>query len=190
MQAVFVDFQESAVGFLRVDSVADNHGVEFDEPRLSGCMTMEKFMRSIINVIKAAFRASLSGPGLLGWLVALVKPIVKALNMAGDIDLLANYFGAAGRFLETGWGTLTSVALGAVIIGYAVNRNMRRAVKDESHQISILELLSEAAAKGWVFNRDTLQTFMLALRQSASEGNIVIWGVLNGDPASAALAPG
>src|ERR1700730_11206703 len=112
-------------------------------------------MLQIINIIKAAFRASLSGPGLLGWLVALVKPIAKAMNMASDIDLLANYFGASGRFLETGWGTLMSVVLGAVIIGYAIYRNMRRAAKDESHRISILELLSRAAAKGWVFNRDT-----------------------------------
>jgi hypothetical protein len=104
-------------------------------------------MRSIINIIKAAFRASLSGPGLLGWLVALVKPIAKALNMASDIDLLANYFGSAGKFLETGWGTLTSVILGAVIIGYAVYLNMRHAAKDESHRISILELLSKASNK-------------------------------------------
>jgi hypothetical protein len=144
-------------------------------------------MRSIINVIKVAFRASLSGPGLLGWLVALVKPIAKVLNMASDIDLLANYFGATGKFLETGWGTLTSIVLGAVIIGYAVYRNMRRAAKDESHRISILELLSEATAKGWVFNRDTLQIFMQSLRQAVSEGSIVIWGILkNGrDPISA-----
>ena len=44
-----------------------------------------------------------------------------------------------------------------------------------------------AEAKGWVFNRDTLQEFALALRQVASEGNVVIWGILkNGrDPISA-----
>src|ERR1700730_14246334 len=82
-------------------------------------------MLQIINIIKAAFRASFSGPGLLGWLVSLVKPIAKALNMASDIDLLATYFGATGRFLETGWGTLTSGVLGAVIIGYAIYRNMQ-----------------------------------------------------------------
>jgi hypothetical protein len=45
-------------------------------------------------------------------------------------------------------------------------------------RISLLTLLSEAAAKGWVFNRDTLQTFMQALRQAASEGSVIIWGVL------------
>ena len=79
-------------------------------------------MRSIIKLIAAALRASLTGPGLLGWLVALIKPIAKILSMAGDVDLLANYFGVTGRFLETGWGTLTSVVLGAVIIGYAIHR--------------------------------------------------------------------
>jgi hypothetical protein len=54
-------------------------------------------------------------------------------------------------------------------------------------RISLLDLLSEAAAKGWVFNRDTLQTFTQALRQSASDGSVVIWGILkNGrDPISA-----
>src|ERR1700730_8191400 len=82
-------------------------------------------MRSIFRLIAAALRASLTGPGLLGWLVALIKPIAKVLSMAGDIDLLANYFGVAGRFLETGWGTLTSVVLGAVIIGYAIHRKMQ-----------------------------------------------------------------
>jgi hypothetical protein len=42
------------------------------------------------------------------------------LNVVGDVDLLANYFGAAGRFLETGW-----TVLGAVIIGYAIYRKMQ-----------------------------------------------------------------
>jgi hypothetical protein len=82
-------------------------------------------MRSIIKVIKAAFLASLRGPGLLGWLVALIKPIAKGLSMAGDIDLLANYFGAVGKFLDTGWGTLASFALGAIIIGYAIHRRIQ-----------------------------------------------------------------
>jgi hypothetical protein len=82
-------------------------------------------MRSIIKITKAALRASLTGPGLLGWLIALIKPIVKVLNMVGDIDLLANYFGAAGRFLETGWGTLSSIVLGTVIIGYAIHRRIQ-----------------------------------------------------------------
>jgi len=44
-------------------------------------------------------------------------------------------------------------------------------------QISLLTLISEATAKGWSFNRDTLQTFMQALRQAASEGRIIIWGI-------------
>jgi hypothetical protein len=82
-------------------------------------------MRSTIKVIKAALRASLTGPGLLGWLIALIKPIAKVLSMASDVDLLANYFGAVGRFLQTGWGTLASIVLGTVIIGYAIHRRIQ-----------------------------------------------------------------
>lgn len=79
-------------------------------------------MRSIIKDIKAALRASIKGVGWLGWLIALSKPIAKVMSVVGDIDLLANYLGPVGRFLETGWGTLTSIVLGAVIIGYAILR--------------------------------------------------------------------
>jgi hypothetical protein len=50
---------------------------------------------------------------------------------------------------------------------------------DQKQRISFLDLLQKAEAKGWVSNRDTLQKFALALRQAASEGNVVIWGILN-----------
>ena len=67
-------------------------------------------------------RDSLSGPGFLGWALFLYKPLNSALAVAGGADLLSNYGGAAGRFLDTGWGTLVSLALGAIIIGYALQR--------------------------------------------------------------------
>jgi hypothetical protein len=51
-------------------------------------------------------------------------------------------------------------------------------------RISLLELLSEAAAKGWSFHRDTLQAFTQVLRQAASEGHVVIWGILRVGPES------
>jgi hypothetical protein len=54
-------------------------------------------------------------------------------------------------------------------------------------RISFLDLLQKATAKGWVFNRDTLQAFAHVLRQAASEGNVIIWGILKDgrDPKSA-----
>jgi hypothetical protein len=54
-------------------------------------------------------------------------------------------------------------------------------------RISFLDLLQRAKTKGWVFNRDTLQEFALALRQAASEESVVIWGILKKgrDPISA-----
>jgi hypothetical protein len=40
--------------------------------------------------------------------------------MLGEVDLFETYGGAAGKFLNTGWGTLFSFILGASIIGYAI----------------------------------------------------------------------
>jgi hypothetical protein len=68
-------------------------------------------------------RESISGPGLIGWIVELIRPIMAGLGALRDVDLLHNYFGAIGRFLETGWGTLVSVAVGAIIIGSAIHRS-------------------------------------------------------------------
>jgi len=68
----------------------------------------------------ATVRAAFSWIGWVGWLTVLIKPLNAGLSMAGDVDLLANYFGPIGKFLDTGWGTSTSIVAGAAIIGYAI----------------------------------------------------------------------
>jgi hypothetical protein len=75
---------------------------------------------SIKTIVKDAF----SGIGLFGWIVILAKPVNAGLAMLSDFDLFKNYGGVAGQFLETGWGTLTSVTLGALIVGYAIYRRI------------------------------------------------------------------
>lgn len=70
--------------------------------------------------IKEYAKASFSGAGPIGWLVWLFKPIARGLNMLGDVDLLGNYLGGAGKFLASGWGTLACVVVGAVIVGSAI----------------------------------------------------------------------
>jgi hypothetical protein len=45
-------------------------------------------------------------------------------------------------------------------------------------RISLLDLLSDATTRGWVFdNRDPLHEFTHGLQQAASEGSVVIWGI-------------
>lgn len=56
----------------------------------------------------------------------LIKPIRWVLEMAGVADLLNIHMPAIGNYLDTGWGTLTSVAVGALIISSAIFFHERR----------------------------------------------------------------
>lgn len=56
-----------------------------------------------------------------------IKPIRWLLEMAGVADILNTYMPDIGNYLDTGWGTLTSVAVGALIIGSAIFFHERRA---------------------------------------------------------------
>ncbi len=83
-------------------------------------MGMSKESISIKTLIKDAF----SGIGPLGWLFLLLKPANKGVEMLGEIDLFETYGGSIGRFLDTGWGTLTSIIIGTLIIGYAIYKRI------------------------------------------------------------------
>jgi hypothetical protein len=76
--------------------------------------------------IKTILKDAFSGFGPLGWLLIFAKPLNSGVTILGDFDLLKNYGGALGRFLDTGWGTLTSIVLGALIVGYAIYKRLTR----------------------------------------------------------------
>jgi hypothetical protein len=45
-------------------------------------------------------------------------------------------------------------------------------------RISLLDLLSDATTREWVFdNREPLHEFTHGLQQAASEGSVAIWGI-------------
>jgi hypothetical protein len=75
--------------------------------------------------IKQVFLASISGVGAIGWMVWLLILFMRLLSVLGDIDLLHNYLGSVGSFLETGWGTLISIVVGAIIVGSAIHHGIR-----------------------------------------------------------------
>jgi hypothetical protein len=72
--------------------------------------------------IKTLIKDSFTWPGWVGWVLTLLKPLDKGLSMLGDVDLLANYGGVIGRFLDTGTGYFVSILFGGGIIGYAIYR--------------------------------------------------------------------
>jgi len=74
--------------------------------------------------IKELAKDAFSGVGPLGWLFLLLKPANKGIEMLGEVDLFESYGGYVGRFLETGWGTLVSIFIGAAIIGYAIYKRI------------------------------------------------------------------
>ncbi len=109
----------------------------------------------------------------------------------GLLAALANWSETVSPFWKVmsglAGGTLTLVTINVVwslINKWRSSRHKGLTVKParsdavgHGRRISLLELLSKATEKGWIFNRETLQTFMQAFRQAASEERVVIWGI-------------
>jgi hypothetical protein len=64
--------------------------------------------------------------GLLGSVITFAKPLIWIIDRLSEIDFLATHSGAFGRFLNTGWGTLASVGVGATIIGFSIFQGLRQ----------------------------------------------------------------
>jgi hypothetical protein len=73
-------------------------------------------MRRALNISAAVAGAA----------IAFSKPIFKIIDRLSEMDFLATYAGPVGRFLETGWGTLSSIAVGAAIIGFSIYQGLRQ----------------------------------------------------------------
>ena len=76
---------------------------------------------------------------LFGWAFALIKPILWLVGVMGDVDFIAANIKEIGDFFETGWGTLTTVGLGALIIGSAVIRASRESPSVSSDQVEVVQ---------------------------------------------------
>jgi hypothetical protein len=85
----------------------------------SGVMVVLRMAKEPFS-IKILIKDAFSGVGPLGWLIALLKPANKGIEMLGEVDLFKTYGGSLGQFFDTGLGTAASIIIGAVIIGYAI----------------------------------------------------------------------
>jgi hypothetical protein len=63
---------------------------------------------------------------LLGSVITFAKPLIWIIDRLSEIDFLTIHSGAFGRFLDTGWGTLASVGVGATIIGVSIFQGLRQ----------------------------------------------------------------
>jgi hypothetical protein len=80
--------------------------------------------RRIVTILQ--MRRSLQiAAAVVGAAITFSKPIIKLIDRLSEMDFLATYAGAVGRFLETGWGTLTSVCIGTAIIGFSIYHGLK-----------------------------------------------------------------
>jgi hypothetical protein len=90
-----------------------------------------------------------SPAGIVGWVVALAKPIRSAVDWLSDMDFVSSNMAAIGAFLNTGWGTLASVCAGALILGHAIQRSLHAApVQETGSAISDLQREKKLPLKG------------------------------------------
>ncbi len=76
------------------------------------------------QTVKTIASRVVSGTGLIGLAIALWKPVYRSIDMLHNIDFIRSSWDSVGTFLDTGWGTLTSVTVGTVIIGYSILRGL------------------------------------------------------------------
>src|SRR5439155_866780 len=67
-----------------------------------------------------------------GHALSLWWPLYRVLDMLGNVDFVRSncdsigaLLASAGWFLDSGWGTLTSVIIGVTMLGYSINRGLR-----------------------------------------------------------------
>jgi|SRR5271166_239378 len=95
----------------------------------------EQRLPSFRSRLGAYFRDSISSwSGFAGWILVLARPANWALTVLGDIDILSNYGGSIGRFLNTGVGTAAIVMIGASIIGLAIYNREKAILSSRAQQ--------------------------------------------------------
>ena len=77
-------------------------------------------MMKIVQKLRASFTSPI---GLVGYVVGLQSLFIRLIRWLGDMDFIASYWRPIGTFLDTGWGTLASVVVGAIIVAIAIFRS-------------------------------------------------------------------
>src|SRR5437667_12458632 len=72
------------------------------------------------RIIRSLLVAMVAPPGLIGWAILLIRPILHLIDRFSEMDFVATYWPVVRTFLDTGHGTLVSIAIGASIIGYSI----------------------------------------------------------------------
>lgn len=96
--------------------------------------------------------------------------------MLGDYDIFNNYGGPIGKFLETGWGTFTSFATGAAIVGSAILRRPHTQTKADVPSFTD-EPVFCSLEKAFTLSGESDETqFLTKLTRLCGLGKVVVFG--------------
>jgi len=56
----------------------------------------------------------------VGTVITLTKPVIWLIDKVGEVDVVRDHLGEIGPFLNSGWGTLTTVLSGCALIAWAI----------------------------------------------------------------------
>jgi hypothetical protein len=84
--------------------------------------------------------------GTVGVLIALARPLVWIIDRIGEVDVVHTHLGEVGLFLDSGWGTLTTVLGGCGLIAWSIHFAL---TKREAHTYSGPINTYVAAAPGY-----------------------------------------
>src|SRR4051794_37863717 len=94
-------------------------------------------MWGISKLLRFLWDGITSPLGFFGVAISLIKPTLWLVGRLSDMDFVSTHLKEIGAFLETGWGTLTSVATGAAIIASAIHRAASRNEENDGPPVPI-----------------------------------------------------
>jgi hypothetical protein len=123
---------------------------------------------------KAIFKATISGAAPIGLLLTVSKPIYRAIDMLGNMQFVSDSWPSIKAFFDSGTGTLTSVVLGATIVGYSILQGLRQQpITEPVAPKTVQPLLKQKSVYAGSSSHGTLPTF--SAKFAASGGPLTIY---------------
>jgi len=92
--------------------------------------------------LKRFFKALTSPQALIGWAIAFSPKVWRIIEVAGDMDFIAQNADKIGGFLQTGTGTLFTVFIGIMLVGHAAYKNVSESQEPLPTETPITQLIS------------------------------------------------
>ena len=91
----------------------------------------------------------ISPQALIGWVILLIKPVWKLVELAGDVDFLIQHAGDIERAFQSGWTTLGFAFVGLFLVGHAAYKAPGAATKTSPVPAPVIVNFEEPDYEAW-----------------------------------------